>query len=163
MAKKSKASAYTWNCQIVKVADIVEYDKNPRWITQKARTDLKKSLEKFGLIDKPILNKDLHLIGGHQRLQVLLELGFDEVECYVATTQLSEKDHQELNIRLNQNGGKFDFDILANQFDGIDLLAWGFDEKELVGDFSIAEDEVEEEVKEKTKKKTCPNCGHKFD
>lgn len=147
-----------WKLQNVKIADIKEFSKNPRWLTQKQKTQLKKSLQKFGLAEKPILNKDLTLIGGHQRIQVLLELGETEIECWIPEKLLNEKEHEEFNIRLNQNGGSFDFDILANQFECVDLLAWGFEEKELIGNFEL-EEENEEETVQKSKKKHAPHVG----
>jgi ParB-like chromosome segregation protein Spo0J len=152
----------SWTLQKVKIADIKEFEKNPRWLTQKQKTQLKKSLQKFGVVEKPIVNKDLTLIGGHQRLQVLLELGEKEVECWIPDKPLTAKEHEELNVRLNQNGGTFDFDKLANEFDCKELLAWGFEEKDLIGKFEIDEENESEESAPKSKKKTCPECGHKF-
>ena len=44
---------------------------------------------------------------------------------------LTDKEVEELNIRLNKNTGNWDFDALANRFEVPDLLEWGFDEREL--------------------------------
>jgi hypothetical protein len=40
---------------------------------------------------------------------------------------LNEADEKELNIRLNANTGSWDWDTLANDWDVVDLEAWGLD------------------------------------
>jgi len=94
--------------------------------------NLQKSIDKFGLIDKPIVTHDGLIIGGHQRVSILKKMGHKEVECYVADSELNEKDIEELNIRLNRNRGEWDFDILANQWESTELLDYGFSADELV-------------------------------
>jgi len=85
------------------------------------------------MIDKPIVNADsLHtIIGGHQRKHVLEASGVKEIECWIPDRELSDKEVEELNIRLNKNTGSWDFDTLANEFELDDLLEWGFDKGEL--------------------------------
>lgn len=164
--EKQKAKSLSWTLKSLALTDIKEFEKNPRWLTQKNKSDLKKSLDKFGMIDKPCVNLDMTLIGGHQRMNILLEQGLTHVDCWVPNRMLTAKEVEELNIRLNKNGGSFDFDILANQFDCQELLAWGFDEKELLGELGeftqSSQDETEEEATKSSKEKTCPECGHKF-
>ena len=43
---------------------------NPRQITKKQVKDLKESIEKFGVVDPIIVNKDFTIIGGHQRYMI---------------------------------------------------------------------------------------------
>jgi len=97
---------------------------NPRQISTKQYKDLKESIEKFSLVDPIIINRDLTVIGGHQRLKVCKELKYKVVECVVL--DISKEDERELNIRLNKNTGDFDMDILANEFDIDELTDWGF-------------------------------------
>lgn len=125
---------------------------------------LQQSIAKFGLIDKPVLNKDNTIIGGHQRIRILKKMKAKEVECWVPNAQLNEKDIDELNIRLNKNTGFFDFDVLANEWDALDLLEWGFKENELFGAFNevLDNERVSEKKKKKSKKSSCPACGHEF-
>ncbi len=54
-----------------------------------------------------------------------------------------EKEKQ-LNIRLNRNGGQWDWDLLANNFDANDLVEWGFDADEVLKDLLDEEDDEEE-------------------
>ena len=97
---------------------------NPRQISTKQYKDLKESIEKFSLVDPIIINKDMTVIGGHQRLKICKELKHTEIDCVVL--DLSKEDERELNIRLNKNTGDFDMDILANEFDIDELTDWGF-------------------------------------
>lgn len=120
-----------WTLEKRKLKDLKDYAKNPRTLTKDQEAHLSASIEKFGLIDKPIVNLDGTLIGGHQRKRVLKKLGLKEVDCYVPDRLLTEKEVEELNIRLNKNTGDFDFDILANQWETLDLLNWGFTADEL--------------------------------
>ena len=97
---------------------------NPRQISTKQYKDLKESITKFGLVDPIIVNKDMTVIGGHQRLKICKELTFIDVDCVIL--DLSKEQERELNIRLNKNTGDFDMDILANEFDVTELKDWGF-------------------------------------
>lgn len=145
-----------WYIKEYKIADIKELAKNPRNLTQKAKNDIKKSLDRFGLIDKPIINTDGQLIGGHQRLHVLHDEGVEKVECWTPDRKLTEKEVEELNIRLNKNTATWDFDILANDWD-IDLLKeWGFDEKDLGINNSV---DIESDEEKESEKPKCPHCG----
>jgi len=129
-----------WKIKNIKVSDIKENPKNPRKLTEKGLKDLETSISKFGNAEPPVLNKDLSLIGGHGRKKILERLNISEVECYVSEKQLTEKQADELGIRLNKNiAGVFDFDILANSFEVEELLEWGFEEFELGIDESKSE------------------------
>jgi hypothetical protein len=121
----------TWTLHTFQLSDLTDYFKNPRSLSKDQFSQLKTSLDKFGMIDKPIVNLDMVVIGGHQRLHVLRAEGVKECECWIPSRLLTEREVEELNVRLNANVGRWDFDILANNFDVPDLLDWGFTEKEL--------------------------------
>lgn len=125
-----------WHIETRKIKDLKGYSKNPRRLTSEQAAHLQVSLEKFGLIDKPIINSDNTIIGGHQRIKLLKKMGHKEVECYIPEKQLTEKEVEELNIRHNKNTGEFDFDILANEFEPLELISWGFNEQEIFGDIA---------------------------
>jgi len=143
-----------WSLKKYKISDLTDYYKNPRQLTEKQFNQLKKSIDKFGMIDKPVINADKNntVIGGHQRLHVIRADKSDSVECWVPDRELDEKEVEELNIRLNKNTGEWDFDVLANSFEMDDLLDWGFDLNELdIGfqEVEIEEDEIPEVDEEK--------------
>jgi hypothetical protein len=153
-----------WTLNIIPIKDVKEFDKNPRYISKDHFTRLESLIKKFGLIDKPILNKDFTIIGGHQRIKALKKMKAKTVECWLPDRPLDEKEIEELCIGLNLNQGQWDFDILANNYDVLDLLGYGFSEDLLMGHMKDAEEMLEEQ-KEKTgnkKKKCCPNCGCEF-
>jgi ParB-like chromosome segregation protein Spo0J len=106
------------------IKDLKPATYNPRQISTKQYNDLKASVKKFGLVDPIIVNKDMTVIGGHQRLKICKELKHIEIDCVVL--DLSKEEERELNIRLNKNTGDFDMDILANEFDIDELVDWGF-------------------------------------
>ncbi|NLE26545.1 MAG: ParB N-terminal domain-containing protein [Clostridiaceae bacterium] len=122
-----------WTLRTFRLDELTDYYKNPRSLSEKEFKQLKTSLDKFGMIDKPIVNADsAHtIIGGHQRKHVLEATGVKEIECWIPDRELSDKEVEELNIRLNKNTGQWDFDALANEFDLGELLDWGFSEQEL--------------------------------
>lgn len=152
-----------WHLEVIPIKLLKPRLKNPRQISREQFQHLEKVIDKFGLIDKPVINKDHIIIGGHQRVKVLKKMKAKNVECWVPDEQLSEEDLDHLTISLNLNQGHWDFDILANEWDPLDLLTWGFTEEQLVGKFhDIEEIEGKEAKDEKDITKTCPACGHKF-
>jgi ParB-like chromosome segregation protein Spo0J len=109
-----------------KIADLIPAPYNPRQSTAKQEKHLKESLEKFGLVEPIIFNKQTgYIVGGHFRVRELKKLGINEIECVIV--DLNEADEKELNIRLNANTGSWDWDTLANDWDVVDLEAWGLD------------------------------------
>jgi len=133
-----------WRLEKRRLRDLKEYGKNPRVITEKKLNDLKKSLDKFSLAEPIVINTDGTIIGGHARYYVLREKGQDiEVDCMIPNRTLSEKEIEELNLRLNKNiAGDWDWDKLANEFDIEELIDWGFDERELaISEVDILETE----------------------
>ena len=115
------------------ISDIIPADYNPRELTKKQYAEIKESIAKFGLVDPLIVNihptrKNI-LVGGHQRLQVIIDMGLKTAPC--VEVNLDENQEKELNIRLNKNHGQWNYDNLANFFDVDNLVDWGFDSKEL--------------------------------
>jgi DNA modification methylase len=135
-----------WTLRTFRLDELTDYYKNPRSLSDKEFKQLKTSLDKFGMIDKPIVNLDSAntIIGGHQRKHVLEATGVKECECWIPDRVLSDKEVEELNIRLNKNTGSWDFDTLANEFQLDDLLDWGFDKGEL--DLDLWADDAPEDV-----------------
>ena len=67
---------------------------------------IKNSIEKFGFVSPLVINKDMTVIGGHQRLKVLKEMGIVEVECIIV--DLDKTNEKALNIALNKIQGDWD-------------------------------------------------------
>ena len=115
--------------ELIKINKLKPAEYNPRQITTKQYNDLKESIRKFDLVDPIIVNKDMTVIGGHQRLKVCKDLNYKDVDCVIL--DLSKEQEREVNIRLNKSGGDFDMDALANYFDVEELTDWGFKHVEL--------------------------------
>jgi ParB-like chromosome segregation protein Spo0J len=150
-----------WHLEKRKISTLTPHPKNPRELRNNQEMQLRTSLDKFGLADKPIINTDGMIIGGHMRVRILKGKKIKEVECWVPDRQLEEQEVNELNIRLNKNTGEWDFDVLANEWELTDLVTWGFDPEEL--DIFINEEKaVSRASEEDLALTTCPKCGHEF-
>ena len=121
---------------------------NPRQITKKQYNDLKDSLDKFSLVEPIVVNKDMTIIGGHQRYKIWKEnaeqSNVDDITIPCVVLDLNKEQERELNIRLNKSGGEWDFDLLSN-FDIQELKEWGFKEIELGLNIDKIEEDKEDE------------------
>ncbi len=122
-----------WTLAVYPIKSLKAHEKNPRQISKEQFQHLESLIAKFGFIDRPIINTDLTIICGHQRIKVLKKQKAKTVECWVPDKLLDDKDVEELMVRHNLNQGAFDYDLLANNFDVLELLDWGFSESQLMG------------------------------
>lgn len=129
-----------------KISDLKPAPYNPRKSNEKQEANLKKSLEKFGVVEPIVFNNRTgYIVGGHFRIRELKKLGYKEVDCVIV--DLNEDDEKELNIRLNANTGEWDWEILATEWDANELSEWGLDMPADWGEDEVLE--VGEEVKPK--------------
>lgn len=119
---------------------------------------LKRSIAEFGYVEPIIWNKMTgNVVGGHQRLKVLKDLGYTEVDCVIV--ELDEQKEKALNVALNKISGEWDETLLTALLkdlddSGLDLTLTGFDlseAQELFGSGSLEkvkddEFDAEEEV-----------------
>jgi len=155
------SAAPNWTLEVKKIKELRPHPKNPRRLTSDQGAHLSESLKKFGLAEKPIINLDGMIIGGHQRINLLKKNKITTVECWVPSRMLTEEECDEMCIRLNKNSGEWNFDDLANSWEVTDLMQWGFDAEEFLG--TAVDSDEGKEKKEKAKKQSeCPNCGHCF-
>lgn len=119
--------------EYVPINDLILADYNPRTLSEMEYEKLKDSLEEEGFIDPVIVNKHPErmniIIGGHQRVRVARDLGYETVPVHYVERDLAGE--MKLNLRLNKTGGKFDYEMLANNFDSGMLFDVGFTENEL--------------------------------
>ena len=146
-----------WNVESRKISDLIENPKNPRHLKKEQADDLKESIEKFGLCEPIVVNTDNFIIGGHQRIHTLKLLGHEYVDVNIPERQLTEKEVEELTIRLNKNVGEWDDEILANEWDPNELCKWGFTEAELHCDLDVINGKEPEDSCTK-----CEMCGQKI-
>lgn len=90
------------NIKYVKISELIPSDYNPRKASKEDAHQLKKSIEKFGLVDPIIVNSSPSrkniVIGGHFRLRVAKEIGLVEVPV-VFTEIPNEKKEKEWELR----------------------------------------------------------------
>lgn len=153
------------NIQKIKIESLKPAEYNPRKDLKPEDEEyqkIKKSITEFGYVAPVIVNSNMTVIGGHQRLKVLKELGYTEVECVVV--DLDQEKEKALNIALNKISGDWDNDKLEEllaelkQTDiDMDITGFSFDEvdeilKDITGskedDFDLdqALDEIEEPI-----------------
>lgn len=95
---------------------------------------IKNSITEFGFADPLVVNADMTIIGGHQRLTVAMDLGYTEVPC--AVVDIDKTREKALNIALNKITGAWDDTLLADLLKDIeesnfDLGKTGFDPPEI--------------------------------
>ncbi len=89
---------------------------NPRKKLKKGDKEyekIKKSIVEFGYVDPIIVNFDGTVIGGHQRLTVLSDLGYKEVQCVQVRIE-DENKVKALNVALNKITGAWNEELLAD-------------------------------------------------
>lgn len=127
------------NIVSLRINDLKPAEYNPRRITEKQFQDLQKSFENLGTLEPAVINqypgRENVIISGHQRVKVAKKLGMKEYPCLEVSFPLEKE--REANIRMNKNGGDFDFDMLGNEFEIKDLMDWGFEAGELGVDIDI--------------------------
>lgn len=74
---------------------------------------LKASLERFGLVEPLVVNRRTGvLVGGHQRLTVMRDLGMTEVP--VVEVDVDDVQERQLNVALNRLKGRWDNQQLSS-------------------------------------------------
>ena len=99
----------------IKIADLVPATYNPRKALKpgdKEYEKIKRSIEEFGYCEPVIVNSDMTIIGGHQRVTVLKDLGYSEIDCIVI--DIDKTKERALNIALNKITGEWNKELLAD-------------------------------------------------
>ena len=125
------------NIQKINILKLKPSEYNPRKDLQPEDEEyikIKNSILEFGYVAPVIINADMTVIGGHQRLKVLKELGYEEIQCIVV--DLDKNKEKALNLALNKISGEWDNDkleaILAELKEtDIDMNITGFSNDEI--------------------------------
>ncbi len=137
----------TWTTQQKKIADLKPAKYNPRKLTAPQKEHLTTSLTRFNLAEPIVVNQNNVIIGGHQRIKVLREMGRVDVDVSVPDRLLNDDEEKELNLRLNKNTGEWDFDLLKD-FSPELLTDVGFESPELNKIFPTTVEERDDQVPE---------------
>jgi len=128
--------------------NLIPSSYNPRKDLTKGDPEYKKierSIKEFGYVDPIIVNKDMTIIGGHQRFKVLVDLGYTELDCVVV--DLPKDREKVLNVALNKISGEWDeallIELLGELGDLTELT--GFDAEEVDRLLNGEDNEVKED------------------
>ena len=139
--------------QQVKISKVKGNPSNPRIIKNDKFKKLVKSIKEFPEMLKlrPIVvDEDFMVLGGNMRLKASKEAGLSEVWIDIAEG-LTEEQKKEFIVKDNVGFGEWEWDILANEWDSVQLAEWGLDvwenEDDKVTEGLIEDDEIPE-VKE---------------
>lgn len=120
-----------------RLADLLPASYNPRTNLKPgdpAYEKIVRSIEDFGYCDPIIVNTNGTIVGGHQRAQVLKDIGAEYAD--VVVVDLSPEKEKALNIALNKITGQWDeaklTDLIGElDVEDYDLTKTGYSEEEL--------------------------------
>jgi len=167
------------------MSELINAEYNPRKDLQESDPEyqkIKKSIDEFGYIEPIIVNENCEnnkyrIVGGHQRVKVLNDLGYTDIDCVIVG--LDETKEKALNVALNKISGEWDnqklYEVLKD-FGEDDFLLTGFDNhefKDLEKEFNkdknqnnfdnIDNDNFNiEKAKEEAEKKTITKNGYLY-
>jgi len=116
----------------MKLKDIKPNPNNPRVLRDDKFQKLKQSITEFPkmLSLRPmVIDENNVVLGGNMRLRALQELGFTDVEeeWVKRSSDLTEEEKKRFIIADNVAFGEWDWDTLANDWEVVDLEAWGLE------------------------------------
>ena len=117
------------NIYQVKIGAVKSNPNNPRIIKDDKFKKLVKSIQEFPqmLELRPIVvNAEMVVLGGNMRLKACKEAGLKEVPIIMAD-ELTEEQQKEFIVKDNVGFGEWDWDLLANEWDAVQLEEWGLD------------------------------------
>ncbi len=151
-----------WHTVQKRINDLIPQEINPRIITDKQMSDLKRSLKKYDLVEIPAIDLNGYILAGHQRIKALqlLGRGNELIDVRIPNRKLTDDESKQYLIASNALGGDWDFealksfdlDILLNSgFDDIQLAKFWDEDKEVKADDFDVEKELKRIKTPKTK------------
>ena len=120
--------------------------KNPRLIKSEKFEKLKKSIEDnpemLGMREVLVypLGSKFVIIGGNMRFQACKDLGFTEVPCKVLDKETTAEQLRAITIKDNVGFGEHDWELLANEWDSVELEDWGIEVPNFIDNLTNNED-----------------------
>lgn len=174
--------------EIVNIAQIKPYWRNPRDNNEKAVEIVKKSIKDYGYNNLIQVDKNYVIIVGHTRYKALMELGYQEIKIMVLPN-LTEQQVKEYRIADNKTS-EFsiwtgDLDIELREIDDLAKMKDYFTEKDVTlqvaetmglgAEFDITKDDIDKQTdfasrrfsdmtaaKDRKEDIICPHCGESF-
>nr|PZN48483.1 MAG: hypothetical protein DIU61_18650 [Bacteroidota bacterium] len=121
--------------KLISISKVKPNPDNPRIIKDDRFEKLVKSLKEFPEMSEVrplVVNKDMVVLGGNMRLRAMKEAGWKEVP--VEIVDWPEEKQREFIIKDNIGYGEWDFEVLANEWDQVELEEWGLDIPNILDD-----------------------------
>jgi len=154
--------------EMVRVADLREYENNPR-VNDNGVWALMNSIREFGFLVPIVIDGDGVIAAGHTRVKAARELGMEAVPC-VRAAGLSPEQVKAFRLADNQLAGlsSWDNEKLIEELaelSAVDLSAFGFDVDAILQAGAAALDldaGAREEKDSEGIECHCPKCGFIF-
>ena len=130
--------------QQIQISKVKGNPSNPRIIKNDKFKKLVKSIQDFPemLEKRPIVvDEDMMVLGGNMRLKASKDAGLKEVWIDIAEGWTKEQK-DEFVVKDNVNFGEWEWDILANEWDSVQLADWGLDVWENQDDVILEDDDT---------------------
>jgi DNA modification methylase len=124
--------------------------KNPRTIRNEKFEKLKKSIEDnpemLGMREVLVYphGSKFVIIGGNMRFQACKELQFETVPCKVLSKDTTAEQLRAITIKDNVGFGEHDWELLANEWDAVELEEWGLEVPNFEAEEQILEAEEDD-------------------
>jgi hypothetical protein len=153
----------------VKLSSLKNNPSNPRHISEESFARLCASIDRdpeFLALRPIVVDADGVVLGGNMRLRALRHLGYDDVpDEWVRRVDTLDPDAVRRFVLVDNApegmAGDWDWDVLANEWDDMDLAGLGFEVPELPDGDEQGDDDDKGDEGGDTKTK-CPKCGHEF-
>lgn len=141
------------NYKEIKLADLVPNEgqldglpANPRQISEEKFELLKRNIEAYpemlalrGLMVYPMPDGKYLVVGGNMRLRAMQELGHTAAPCVVIPADTDTERLKAYTIIDNNGFGKWDWDMIANEWDTDAVTGWGLDLPVMGEDIDVQE------------------------
>ena len=129
----------------MKLKDIKSNPNNPRIIKDERFDKLKKSIKEFPkmmALRPMVINQDNIVLGGNMRLKALKELGYKNLpeEWIKRAEDLTDEEARRFIIADNVGFGEHDWEMLANEWDSVELEDWGLDAWQNIDDIETSDE-----------------------
>lgn len=124
------------------ISEIRPNENNPRFIKDYKFKKLVNSVKEFPEMLKlrPIVvDSNMVVLGGNMRLKACKEAGLKEVYI-IKADELSEEQKREFIIKDNVGFGEWDWDLLANEWNSVELEDWGMDNWQNMDDIETSDE-----------------------
>ena len=110
-----------WTTEQRKVRELIPTDYNPRKRNEAKQKKLHVSIDKFNLVEIPVINRDNHIIAGQRRWESYADRNrLDEViDVRVPSRMLTEEEVKEYMLISNTHAGEWNLPMLEAHFTNI--------------------------------------------